>query len=215
MTVPIAGITPGVLAKAIAGESNAVTVIWRHWNPRLVRFFRSRNVSDPDDLASAVWIDIAAKLSDFEGDPAAFRRWLFTLAHRRILDDARARMRKPRPNTLQDSTSRTLSSRCDNAFSVAGSTEWAVSLLAQLSDEQATAIALRVLADMPAKEVAAVMDISPGSVRVHTHRGLAKLRELLESHHDPGADATKYANLSKNIENVVTLSLFRSLTPDA
>ena len=48
-----------------------------------------------EDLASTVWIDVAANLSSFRGDEDGFRGWLVTIAHRRLVDEHRRRERRP------------------------------------------------------------------------------------------------------------------------
>jgi RNA polymerase sigma-70 factor (ECF subfamily) len=49
----------------------------------------------------------------------------------------------------------------------------------QLSPNQRAAIALHYEADLPVAEVARRMDITSATVRVHLHRGRARLRDLL------------------------------------
>jgi RNA polymerase sigma factor (sigma-70 family) len=53
------------------------------------------------------------------------------------------------------------------------------SALRSLPKRQRQAIVLRYLADLPADEVARVLQISDGSVKVHVHRGLRALRSAL------------------------------------
>ncbi len=195
------------LIAAVSGEPEAVAALWRAWNPPLLRFLIARRVPEPDDLASVIWLDIATRMQLFEGDPDAFRRWLFTVAHRRIIDGARKRGRQVATTPLEKSAQITSG---HDAFAAIGTTDWALEMLRQLNENQATAIALRVLADMSVAEVAQIMDQSPSSVRVLTHRGLASLRELLVS-----SMGEELQEISKNTEKPVTLSMFRSLTPDA
>jgi RNA polymerase sigma factor (sigma-70 family) len=52
-------------------------------------------------------------------------------------------------------------------------------LLLRLPRRQREVVALRHLADLPEKEVAAVLGISPGAVKQHLSRGLAALRDDL------------------------------------
>jgi RNA polymerase sigma-70 factor (sigma-E family) len=48
--------------------------------------------------------------------------------------------------------------------------------LQALPRRQREVVALRYLADLPEAEVASVLDISPGSVKQHAHRGIGRLR---------------------------------------
>jgi RNA polymerase sigma-70 factor, ECF subfamily len=52
-------------------------------------------------------------------------------------------------------------------------------LLAALPDDQAEAVMLRVVNDLPTADVASVMGTSVGNVRVLVHRGLTRLRRKL------------------------------------
>ena len=55
-----------------------------------------------------------------------------------------------------------------------------VEALSHLPRRQREAVALRYLVDLPEREVAAVLGVSPGTVKVHLHRGLAALRTTLK-----------------------------------
>jgi len=46
----------------------------------------------------------------------------------------------------------------------------------QMPRRQREAVSLRYFADLPEQEVAALMDVSVGSVKTHVHRGLASIR---------------------------------------
>jgi len=52
-------------------------------------------------------------------------------------------------------------------------------LVANLPTRQREVVALRVLADLPAHEVAAVLGIGPATVHVHLHRALEALRQYI------------------------------------
>jgi RNA polymerase sigma-70 factor (ECF subfamily) len=176
-------ITDEVLGRASKGDERAIAAIWTAWNPPLLRFLRGRKAVEPDDLAQQVWLEVAKKLPAFEGDRDAFRRWIFTLAHRRLIDAGRARLRRP-PTVEQ------VDEAVDDATGEVDELDWALSLLQQLPDQQATAVSLRILAGMSVPDVAAVMGKNPGAVRVLTHRGLRRLEVLIHRQENPEADVT-------------------------
>jgi RNA polymerase sigma-70 factor (ECF subfamily) len=62
--------------------------------------------------------------------------------------------------------------------------------LGALPAQQRSAIALRYLEDRSEDEIATALHVSKGTVKVHLHRGLKRLRALLD---DPSGDATKSA----------------------
>lgn len=53
------------------------------------------------------------------------------------------------------------------------------SALRSLPERQAQAVALHYLEDLPVSEIARVLDIAEGTVKVHLHRGRLALAELL------------------------------------
>jgi RNA polymerase sigma-70 factor, ECF subfamily len=55
------------------------------------------------------------------------------------------------------------------------------SALQELPARQRMALVLRYLADYPEDEIAAVLGVSRGTVKVHLHRGIAGLRRVLGS----------------------------------
>ena len=73
-------------------DREALAELWRTHQAPLLRYLRSRRTPSPDDAASQVWIDVATSIDRFEGDDDEFRRWLFTIARRRNIDDARRRL---------------------------------------------------------------------------------------------------------------------------
>jgi RNA polymerase sigma-70 factor (ECF subfamily) len=182
-------ISDEVLVRATKGDERAIAVIWTAWNPPLLRFFRGRNAVEPDDLAQQVWLEVAKKLPGFKGDRDAFRRWIFTLAHRRLIDAARVRLRRP-PTVEQVDTA------VDDGTNQVDELDWALSLLQQLPDQQAAAVSLRILAEMSVPDVAAVMGKRPGAIRALTHRGLRRLEELIDRQENPGVTVTAAPVLS-------------------
>lgn len=63
--------------------------------------------------------------------------------------------------------------RADEAGSLLGA-------LAQLSSRQREVLILRYYSDLSELQIAETLDISPGSVKSHAHRGLAALRDLMK-----------------------------------
>lgn len=164
------------LALASAGDSRGLSQLWRAYQPMVLRYFRGRLPDAAEDLASAVWIDVARSLRSFDGDEDGFRGWLFTIAHRRLVDEHRHRERQPAraegdpPETLAR----------DNVEVDAFSLDGALSLVRRLPADQAEAVLLRVVADLDVAAVADIMRRSEGSVRVLVHRGLQRLATLCQ-----------------------------------
>jgi len=167
-----------VIRRAREGDPDALAQLWRAYNHLLLRYFRGKRMRDPDDLASTVWLEVATSLGRFQGGEHDFRRWLFTIAARRRIDDIRAIKRREaqairsRPSVpdLQSPSAGDEAER-NRALDIA------LDLIATLPDDQADAVLLRVIGDLSVSEVAAIMRRREGTVRVLVHRGLKRLAE--------------------------------------
>jgi RNA polymerase sigma-70 factor, ECF subfamily len=170
----------GVLAAAKAGAEWAIATLYREFQPPILRFLRAHAPSDGEDLASEVWLDAAAGLVRFEGDEHGFRRWLFTIAHRRLVDQRR---RDARRRSLLGSLQRTERENPTNGEAevpaAAADTEAALALIAKLPRDQAEIVFLRVLGGLDASDVATIVGKKPGAVRVLQHRALKWLASEL------------------------------------
>lgn len=99
-------------------------------------------------------------------DASNLRGWLFTIAHRKVIDHHRAARRRPATAAeLPDA----------GAAAVVDDHElWAA--VADLPDKQRGAIALRYLADLPYAQIAAALDCSEAAARQNVRAGLSALR---------------------------------------
>lgn len=169
-----------VLARAQEGDEAAFAALWRDLNPPLVRYLVVTG-EPADDVASETWLSVVRGLKRFRGDEIAWRAWVFTTARRRAVDQGRRRVRGADVDRawVRSTIEPGVPDAADQALERID-TEVALRLVAQLPKLQAEVIALRVVAGLPAVTVAAVLGRSPGAVRVATHRGLARLGELLE-----------------------------------
>ena len=171
---------PEVLAAARAGDSRALSEIFRTYQPRLLRYLRVQERGMADDLAAEVWLAVARGLDRFEGDETNFRGWLFTIARHRLIEHRRRQARRRTDPVPSEHLDRPLERGWggDPAWLVIeqlGVQQTVEELVADLSPEQAEAVLLRVLGGFDVTEVARIMDRSPGNVRVLCHRALKRL----------------------------------------
>jgi RNA polymerase sigma-70 factor (ECF subfamily) len=162
--------------RAARGDPEGLAFLWRQYQPLVLRYFRGRLPDAAEDLASTVWIDVASSLASFRGDEDGFRGWLFTIAHRRLVDEHRRRERRPE-HSVAEPAERSSSSDTHEA---ATSLDAALALIRRLPPDQAEAVLLRVVADLDVGVVAEIMQRREGSVRVLVHRGLEKLSILCQ-----------------------------------
>ncbi|MBI3648955.1 MAG: RNA polymerase sigma factor [Actinobacteria bacterium] len=165
-----------ILAAARTGAEWALVELYRDLHPRVLRYLRTMEPSEAEDLASEAWIDVAAGLGRFEGDERAFRSWGFTIARRRLVDLRRQRGRRntvplPREAIVERAGTGNVE---EEAMTELG-TEEALARIATLPPDQAEVVLLRVLAGLDSGEVARILGKRPGAVRVLQHRALRRL----------------------------------------
>ncbi|MFH8471422.1 RNA polymerase sigma factor [Streptomyces sp. NPDC018000] len=177
-----AELTAAVLA-AQDGDEDAFRTVYRAVQPRLLSYIRTL-VGDPDaeDVASESWLQIARDLDRFSGDADRFRGWAARIARNRALDHLRMRGRRPAVGGDESELSERAaeSDTADEAME-AVATGRTMSLIAQLPQDQAEAVVLRVVVGLDAKSAAQTLGKRPGAVRTAAHRGLKRLAELLRT----------------------------------
>ena len=170
-----------VLTAAQAGAAWAFEVLYRDLAPSVTGYLRLHGAAEPDDLASETFIGVFTGLSGFSGDEAALRGWVFTIAHRRLVDDWRRRSRRPQladdPGDLAEFCGGDVE---DDALSGLG-TETVHRMCAGLPDDQRSVLLLRILADLTIEQVAQAMGRSVGATKALQRRGLRALRSRLET----------------------------------
>jgi RNA polymerase sigma factor (sigma-70 family) len=128
---------------------------------------------DADDCYQETWLS-ALRAYPRLRDAANLRSWLLTIAHRKVIDHARARARRPVPAGGAGELP-AASATLDPLAGTGQSELWAH--VARLPEKQRTAVALRFLADSSYAEVAAVMDTSEEAARRNVFEALKRLRK--------------------------------------
>lgn len=172
-----------ILAAARQGEEWAWAAIYRDLVGPVTGYLASRGAAEPDDLASEAFLQVARGLSGFEGDEAAFRSWVFVIAHRRMQDARRTATRRPQQSDADVDTelahAPAAGSVEDEVLGAIGDAKLAAAL-DRLSDAHREVLALRVIGDLSVADAARVMGKSPGAIKVLQHRALRALREALD-----------------------------------
>ena len=170
-----------VLTAAQAGAAWAFEVLYRDLAPAVTGYLRLHGAAEPDDLASETFLGVFTGLAGFSGDEGALRAWVFTIAHRRLVDDWRRRSRRPQvAGELDDLTGLVGGDVEDDVLVRFGAAD-VHRLCAGLPDDQRAVLLLRILADLTVDQVAQVMGRSTASVKALQRRGLRTLRDQLEN----------------------------------
>jgi len=165
-----------LLDAARAGQPWAFDDIWHLLAPNVLGFLRSRGAGEPEDMTSEVFLAAFRALPAFRGSWQEFRGLVFTIARRRIVDELRARGRRPRtlPWAEQDDD-RAVASAEETALDNVAHEELR-SLLDGLAPDQRDVLTLRIFGDLTVEQVAATVGKSVGAVKQLQRRGLEALR---------------------------------------
>jgi RNA polymerase sigma-70 factor (ECF subfamily) len=179
--VPVIDDFDPVLARARAGSAEAFTLLYEDLVRPVAAYLRARGVRDVDDLTSEVFLAVFTSVGRFTGGQEQFRSWVFTIAHRRLVDHWRSSSRTvPQTPYEPDDDDRSTESAENQALDALGE-ERALELLAMLTDDQREVLVLRIVADLTVEQVAEVVGKRPGAVKALQRRGLSTLRRILES----------------------------------
>ena len=170
-----------VLVAAQAGAAWAFEVLYRDLSPAVTGYLRLHGAAEPDDLASETFIGVFTGLSGFSGDEDALRGWVFTIAHRRLIDDWRRRSRRPQVTDDPGDLTALLGGNVEEDALVGVGTDTVHRLCGELPDDQRSVLLLRILADLTIEQVAQVMGRSVGATKALQRRGLRALRTRLET----------------------------------
>lgn len=166
-----------LLTAAQRGDQQAVEWLFVQLQPRLLRFLVAHEPRAADDIASEVWLAVATRVTQFEGDWSDFRAWFFSIARRRLADYRRTAVRRRTDVVdtavfeIQPAQERTE----DVALESLAGQEAAKLITSTLNGDQAEVLLLRLLGDLDVDQVAAIMQRSPNWVRVTQHRAVRKL----------------------------------------
>ena len=170
-----------VLVAAQAGAGWAFEVLYRDLAPAVTGYLRLHGAAEPDDLASETFIGVFTGLSGFAGDEDRLRAWVFTIAHRRLVDDWRRRSRRPQLADDPGDLTAHVGGDVEDDVLVRVGTEDVERLCGTLPADQRSVLLLRILADLTVEQVADVMDRSVGAVKALQRRGLRTLRDRIET----------------------------------
>ncbi len=170
-----------VLSAARAGADWAWSRLYADLAPTVLGYLRSRGAPDAEDVLGETFLQVVRGLEGFDGDESGFRSWVFTIAHRRLVDDRRRRGRRPvhpAADDVLDGQLPPMAAGEDEALASLG-TERVLALLDSLTEEQRAALALRFVGGLTLPEVAAVLGRTDNATKALQRRGLRSLRRHL------------------------------------
>ena len=140
---------------------------------------------DADDCWQETWLSALRAYPQLTHG-AHLRAWVMTIAHRKAIDHARGRARRPVPVAPSEPWQAPDGAVAADRIAPASETDRLIARLAAaplwdhvaaLPEKQRTALTLRYVADLSHAEIASVMEISEPAARRNVHEALNRLRE--------------------------------------
>jgi RNA polymerase sigma-70 factor, ECF subfamily len=176
-----------LMQRYCAGDASAFRELYSQTAPALRRYLL-RLAGQPataDDLLQQTFLKVHRARSAFVlgADPLP---WMYSIAHRTFLDEARRRKRAKvnvgATDVLPDVAVH-LSGHTDEQLPDSGppaeETEAAIAALQQLPEAQRQAVVLTKLSGKSVAEAAEIAGTSVGAMKVRAHRGYELLRKIL------------------------------------
>jgi RNA polymerase sigma-70 factor (ECF subfamily) len=169
-----------ILSAAREGSDWAWTKIYREYAPHVLRYLKVHSAHDPEDLLGEVFLQVVRNLRAFTGTEDDFRAWVFTIVHRRLVDEWRRKRRRPEEPCSEE----TLSAHADplemetHALGRLDS-ERVCALLDLITAEQREVLFLRVIAGLSIDQTCFVLGRSMTAVKSLQARALRTIRRNL------------------------------------
>lgn len=157
-------------------ESSAFIALYELNLPQIYRYvyYRTGNRQDTEDIVSQTFLQALEKLHTYEPKGIPFCHWLYRIANHLIYhrNKQRARERK----LLDGWSAETITFQPEHVEILA--------LLSTLPDLQQRVLTLRYVQDLSIKEVAGILERSPGAIKQICFRALRSIRARMEDEHD-------------------------------
>jgi RNA polymerase sigma-70 factor (ECF subfamily) len=167
-------------ATAALGRPLDAEEVYQTFSSAVLAYVRAHVADDPENIAAEVFFEVVRDLPRFRGDDGALRRWVFTIAHHRVVDHHRRRRR--RSGELPEAARPHDGDMVDGAAVIDPAL---VNALQRLTHDQREVVVLRFVADLPIADVARLLRRRQGAVKALQHRALANLSAALGSGDGP------------------------------
>ncbi|MDN4476768.1 RNA polymerase sigma factor [Demequina sp. SYSU T00192] len=172
-----------ILSAARVGEDWAWAEIYRDLAGPVRGYLAGKGSPSPEDEAADTFLNVARGIASFTGGEGDFRSWVFSIAHRRMVDAHRRSGRRPEAPVADETLALLVREAAPSAEQHAllrGQAETVDRLLCRLNARQREVLLLRVVAGLSVKETAEVVGASESAVKVAQHRAVAALRRDLD-----------------------------------
>jgi RNA polymerase sigma-70 factor (ECF subfamily) len=172
-----------VMAGVKAGSANAFGVLYDRYQERAYRIARSvcRDNAHAEEAVQETFTSIWKTRASYHSQIGKVAPWVLTVARYRAIDIAR-RNGRDAAHQISDDTLRAFSAPGDVPQQAAAhaQTRDVLSLLAELPDAQREVITLAFYGELSHTEIAAHLNLPPGTVKGRMRLGLQRLRANIQ-----------------------------------
>lgn len=153
----------------------AWSAIYEELAPAVTGYLRANGVPDPDDVTAEVFLRVVQDVGKFEGDEPHFRSWVFVIAHHRMVDDRRRRIRHPQATLRLEMLEGRAHGNVEREAMDHLTTGTVQAIINRCAADQREVLLLRVIAGLTLAETAEVVGKSLGAVKALQRRGIAAI----------------------------------------
>lgn len=169
-----------LLAETAKSDSGAFGELYERYYTRVYRYVYHRvgNVADAEDITALIFMKALEGLQSYQSRRNGFAPWLFRIARNTVVDYYR-RSRKQSPLDALEHHS----GDYDPVRHVLGNErrDELQTLVQHLSCDQRDVVLMRYAADLSFTEIACTLQKNEPAVRMLLHRGLKKLKAVVDS----------------------------------
>lgn len=169
-----------IINMVLQGDKKAYAILierYRHFVFTLVKRIIN-NHEDAEELTQDVFIKAFHALGDYKGT-GKFSTWLYTIARNISL----SYLRKQKPATVSDeilTTTNGYSRDTEQALEKKNRKAVINNAINQLESSEAQVLTLFYIQEQSIEEIAMILDMNPGNVKVKLYRSRKNLKELLD-----------------------------------
>jgi RNA polymerase sigma-70 factor, ECF subfamily len=169
-----------IIDRAVGGDTGAFGRLYDIYADRIYRhiYYRTSNIDDARDLTQEVFARAWQVLPKYKRTKTPFLGWLFTISHNRVIDYYRTKKDHAYLNTEIDMGNPIINP--ENILDTACTQHEVRKAILQLPSDQQQVILMSFIEGFEYPEIAAALKKTEGNIRVIMHRGLKKMREILD-----------------------------------
>ncbi|MCL5436091.1 MAG: RNA polymerase sigma factor [Patescibacteria group bacterium] len=172
--------TDQLVSLASAGDQKAYESLYREFFPKISRFvnYRVSHRETAEDLVAEIFVKAWQSLQG-SSEVSSFPKWIFTIARNRVIDHYRTK--RPTADLFELENLLEYEDNIVNTIDLDIASRQFLEILDELPSDQQQVIRLKFLEDLANEEIAAIIDKTPGTIRVIQHRAIGALKKLLKT----------------------------------